>query len=78
MDRGLGRALAAHAQFVRPDGPPEPIAPPAPEPPPGPPRHGRGNVYAPEVMVRAETGFPGTVIRLEETSVGLNLGYRWD
>jgi long-chain fatty acid transport protein len=35
-------------------------------------------MYAPEVMVRAETGFPGTEIRLEETSIGLNLGYRWD
>ncbi len=35
-------------------------------------------MYAPEVMVRAATGFPGTVIRLEETSLGLNLGYRWD
>ena len=35
-------------------------------------------MYAPEVMVRAATGFPGTVIRLEETSVGMNLGYRWD
>jgi long-chain fatty acid transport protein len=35
-------------------------------------------MYAPEVMVRAESGFPGTVIRLEETSVGINLGYRWD
>ena len=35
-------------------------------------------MYAPEVMVRAETGFPGTEIRLEETSLGLNLGYRWD
>ena len=35
-------------------------------------------MYAPEVMVRAETGFPGTAIRLEETSLGLNLGYRWD
>jgi long-chain fatty acid transport protein len=35
-------------------------------------------MYAPEVMVRAETVFPGTVIRLEETSLGLNLGYRWD
>ena len=35
-------------------------------------------MYAPEVMVRAETVFPGTVISLEENSVGLNLGYRWD
>lgn len=35
-------------------------------------------MYAPEVMVRAETVFPGTAIRLEETSLGLNLGYRWD
>jgi long-chain fatty acid transport protein len=35
-------------------------------------------MYAPEVMVRAETGFPGAEIRLEETSLGLNLGYRWD
>ena len=35
-------------------------------------------MYAPEVMVRAETGFPGTEIRLEESSLGLNLGYRWD
>ncbi|MEE4217131.1 MAG: outer membrane protein transport protein [Xanthomonadales bacterium] len=35
-------------------------------------------MYAPEVMVRAETGFPGTAIRLEETSLGVNLGYRWD
>lgn len=35
-------------------------------------------MYAPEVMVRAETGFPGTAIRLEETSIGLNLGYRWE
>ena len=35
-------------------------------------------MYAPEVMVRAETVFPGTVISLEENSVGLNLGYRWN
>lgn len=35
-------------------------------------------MYAPEVMVRAETGFPGAEISLEETSVGINLGYRWD
>ena len=35
-------------------------------------------MYAPEVMVRAESGFPGTAIRLEETSLGVNLGYRWD
>ena len=35
-------------------------------------------MYAPEVIVRAENGFPGTAISLEETSLGLNLGYRWD
>ena len=35
-------------------------------------------MYAPEVMVRAETGFPGAEISLKETSVGINLGYRWD
>ena len=34
-------------------------------------------MYAPENMVRASTGFPGTEIRLEEQSVGINLGYRW-
>jgi long-chain fatty acid transport protein len=33
---------------------------------------------APEVMVRAASGFPGAVVSLEETSVGINLGYRWD
>jgi long-chain fatty acid transport protein len=35
-------------------------------------------MYAPENMVRANSGFPGTEIRLEEQSVGINLGYRWD
>jgi long-chain fatty acid transport protein len=35
-------------------------------------------MYAPENMVRASSGFPGTEIRLEEQSVGINLGYRWD
>ena len=35
-------------------------------------------MYAPENLVRAKTMFPGTVISLEEQSVGINLGYRWD
>ena len=35
-------------------------------------------MYAPENIVRANSGFPGTEIRLKEQSVGINLGYRWD
>jgi long-chain fatty acid transport protein len=35
-------------------------------------------MYAPENSVTASTGFPGTAISLEETSLGINLGYRWD
>jgi long-chain fatty acid transport protein len=35
-------------------------------------------MYAPENIIRANSGFPGTEIRLEEQSVGINLGYRWD
>ena len=35
-------------------------------------------MHAPKVLVRASTGFPGTAVSLSETSVGINLGYRWD
>jgi long-chain fatty acid transport protein len=35
-------------------------------------------MYAPENIIRANSGFPGTEIRLKEASVGINLGYRWD
>lgn len=35
-------------------------------------------MYAPENQVRAANMFPGTAISLEEQSVGINLGYRWD
>jgi len=35
-------------------------------------------MHAPKVLIRATTGFPGTAVSLEETSVGINLGYRWD
>ena len=35
-------------------------------------------MHAPTVLVRAESGFPGTAVSLKETSVGINLGYRWD
>ena len=28
--------------------------------------------------VTANSGFPGTTIRLKEQSVGINLGYRWE
>jgi long-chain fatty acid transport protein len=35
-------------------------------------------MHAPKVMIRASTGFPGTAVSLEETSAGINLGYRWD
>ena len=35
-------------------------------------------MYAPKNKVTASTGFPGTAISLEETSLGINLGYRWD
>jgi len=35
-------------------------------------------MYAPKVMIRASSGFPGTAVSLQETSVGINLGYRWD
>ena len=35
-------------------------------------------MHAPKVLIRASTGFPGTAVSLKETSVGINLGYRWD
>jgi long-chain fatty acid transport protein len=35
-------------------------------------------MYAPENIVTASSGFPGTTISLEEQSIGVNLGYRWD
>lgn len=35
-------------------------------------------MYAPENIVTANSGFPGTTIRLKEQSVGINLGYRWE
>lgn len=35
-------------------------------------------IYAPENSITAANGFPGTQIRLEERSLGINLGYRWD
>jgi long-chain fatty acid transport protein len=35
-------------------------------------------MYAPEQKITANSGFPGTQISLGETSLGVNLGYRWD
>ncbi|MEJ2383283.1 MAG: outer membrane protein transport protein [Xanthomonadales bacterium] len=35
-------------------------------------------MHAPKVLIRASTGFPGTAVSLKETSLGINLGYRWD
>jgi long-chain fatty acid transport protein len=35
-------------------------------------------MYAPENIIRANSGFPGTEISLKESSMGINLGYRWD
>lgn len=35
-------------------------------------------MFAPKKSITAANGFPGTTISLEETSLGINLGYRWD
>ena len=35
-------------------------------------------MYPPENIVTASSGFPGKKMSLEEQSIGVNLGYRWD